>query len=76
MAGACEALRLMDKNGFTEEERRKLGVPEAHGSKKDEGRLYRIAMLKQNVWDNIPIESARMQTETPAREPWNHGWKR
>ncbi|PFH57019.1 hypothetical protein XA68_15608 [Ophiocordyceps unilateralis] len=45
---------------------------------RSEGSLYRVAMLKIGVWagDTIPIEYARLQTETPAREAWNHDWKR
>jgi len=45
---------------------------------KDTGYLYRVAMEKKGVYghDGIPIEYARAQTETPAREAWNHGWKR
>ncbi|RCI10011.1 hypothetical protein L249_8690 [Ophiocordyceps polyrhachis-furcata BCC 54312] len=43
-----------------------------------EGSLYRVAMIKSGLWKFgfIPIEYARMQTETPAREAWNHAWKR
>jgi len=45
---------------------------------KDTGYLYRVAMEKKGVYghDGIPIEYARAQTETPAHEAWNHGWKR
>lgn len=45
---------------------------------REEGYLYRVAMEKKGVYghNGVPIEYARMQTETPAREPWNHGWKR
>ncbi|OAA61802.1 Ribosomal protein L28/L40, mitochondrial [Niveomyces insectorum RCEF 264] len=44
---------------------------------RDLGYLYRVAMEKKGVWRHggIPIEYARPQTETPAREPWNHDWK-
>lgn len=43
-----------------------------------DGYLYRVAMEKKGVYglDGVPIEYARFQTETPAREAWNHGWKR
>ncbi|KAH7310485.1 hypothetical protein B0I35DRAFT_411994 [Stachybotrys elegans] len=43
-----------------------------------EGYLYRVAMEKKGVYGlgDIPIEYARMQTEYPPKEPWNHGWKR
>ncbi len=44
---------------------------------KDLGYLYRVAMEKRGVYGHhgIPIEYARAQTETPAREAWNHAWK-
>lgn len=43
-----------------------------------EGYLYRVAMEKKGVYglDGVPIEYARFQTDTPAKEPWNHEWKR
>ncbi|ESZ96461.1 RING finger domain protein [Sclerotinia borealis F-4128] len=45
---------------------------------KDAGRLYRVAMEKRGIFgiDGVPIEYARAQTDTPAKEPWNHEWKR
>lgn len=51
------------------------------GSSKDgkEGsRLYRIATEKRGIYSNgsIPIEYARLQTDTPATVPWDHDWKR
>ncbi|KAH9810128.1 Mitochondrial ribosomal protein L28 [Teratosphaeria destructans] len=78
MAAACEALRLIDRDGLTAEDRMRLGAGgnKDGGEGKDMGRLYRIAMLKEGVWDGIPIEYARLQTEFPAREGWNHGWTR
>lgn len=59
MHGACEELRTMDPPGS-----------------KDAGRLYRVAMEKKGVFRHggVPIEYARLQTDTPAREPWNHDW--
>lgn len=56
-----------------EELRRTVG-PEGRG----EGYLYRVAMEKKGVYgvEGVPIEYARFQTETPAKEAWNHGWKR
>lgn len=41
-----------------------------------EGRLFRTAMRKEGVWQGAPVEYARMQTEWPGREGWNHGWTR
>lgn len=70
MRDACEALRLMDSNGMVVQE----GSAEAQG--KDLGRLYRIAMEKKGIWDGVPIEYARIQTDGPSREGWNHGWTR
>ncbi|KAI0020527.1 hypothetical protein F4780DRAFT_741807 [Xylariomycetidae sp. FL0641] len=45
---------------------------------RDEGFLYRVACEKKGMYGHkaIPIEYARPQVETPAREPWNHGWTR
>ncbi|KAJ4007227.1 hypothetical protein NW752_007794 [Fusarium irregulare] len=45
---------------------------------RDEGYLYRVAMEKKGVWgtDAIPIEYARYQTDFPAKNAWNHDWKR
>lgn len=61
MHAACEELRLTDGPGTREE-----------------GYLYRVAMEKKGVYgaNGVPIEYARMQTETPAREVWKHDWKR
>ncbi|EJP62416.1 uncharacterized protein BBA_08637 [Beauveria bassiana ARSEF 2860] len=61
MWNACEALRTVHGPGD-----------------RGEGYLYRVAMDKEGLWDGhaIPIEYARMQTETPAVEAWNHEWKR
>ncbi|KAK1759746.1 hypothetical protein QBC47DRAFT_372970 [Echria macrotheca] len=61
ISAACEALRLTTGPGS-----------------RDEGYLYRVAMEKKGVYGlgGIPIEYARAQTDTPAREPWNHEWKR
>lgn len=76
MAAACEHLRLIDGDGLTSEQRLQLGQGENKGNGLEEGRLYRIAMRKDGVWDGVPIEYARIMTETPAREGWNHGWTR
>ncbi|KAI9692078.1 MAG: hypothetical protein M1820_009546 [Bogoriella megaspora] len=51
------------------------GSPEAHGGS-DIGYLYRRAMEKKGVWQGVPIEYARAQTETPSRDGWDHAWKR
>ncbi|KAI1136919.1 hypothetical protein F5Y05DRAFT_90544 [Hypoxylon sp. FL0543] len=61
MHNACEELRKTSGPGT-----------------RDEGYLYRVAMEKKGLYGHnaIPIEYARPQTETPAREPWNHGWTR
>jgi large subunit ribosomal protein L40 len=74
MANACEALRLIDTHGLTAEERLKLGEGEAEGSQM--GKLFRIAMQKKGIWDGVPIEYARIQTETPPKDGWNHAWTR
>ncbi|KAL7921787.1 hypothetical protein ACQKWADRAFT_294465 [Trichoderma austrokoningii] len=43
-----------------------------------EGYLYRVAMEKKGVYglEGVPIEYARFQTDSPAKEAWNHEWKR
>lgn len=74
MAAACEALRLIDRYGLTAADRQRLGAGEA--DEKETGRLYRIAMRKDGVWDNVPIEYARIQTDSPPRTGWNHAWTR
>ncbi|GJC99419.1 RING finger domain protein [Colletotrichum higginsianum] len=45
---------------------------------RDEGWLYRVSQEKKGVYGPgaVPIEYARQQTETPARQAWNHEWKR
>nr|POF16578.1 hypothetical protein CFP56_24096 [Quercus suber] len=75
MREACEALRLTDMYGLTTKEREQLDAP-MEGGGKDVGRLYRIAMKKDGVWDGVPIEYARLQTETPPREGYNTEWTR
>ncbi|KAI9689733.1 MAG: hypothetical protein M1822_009615 [Bathelium mastoideum] len=48
---------------------------EAEGGK-EMGRLYRLAMEKKGIWQGVPIEYARIQTYSPGRDGWDHGWKR
>ena len=45
---------------------------------KDAGRLYRVALEKKGIYgpEGVPIEYARAQAETPAREAWDHSWTR
>ena len=59
-----------------------MSAPPGSGGK-DQGRLFRIAMLKRGVWagaknsgSGVPIEYARAQTEYPSRDGWNYEWKR
>lgn len=61
MHSACEELRKTSGPGT-----------------RDEGFLYRLTMEKKGLYGHhgIPVEYARLQTETPAREAWNHGWTR
>ncbi|KAM0464986.1 hypothetical protein ACHAPV_001978 [Trichoderma viride] len=56
------------------EELRKTVGPGSRG----EGYLYRVAMEKKGVYglEGVPIEYARFQTDSPAKEAWNHEWKR
>ncbi|KAI0874632.1 hypothetical protein GGS24DRAFT_330960 [Hypoxylon argillaceum] len=61
MHNACEELRSTSGPGTREE-----------------GYLYRVAMEKHGMYGHnaVPIEYARPQTETPARQAWNHEWTR
>ncbi|KAI5865129.1 hypothetical protein GGS23DRAFT_557821 [Durotheca rogersii] len=61
MRRACEELRTTSGPGT-----------------RNEGHLFQLAMDKAGVYSlsSVPIEYARPQTETPARQPWNHEWKR
>ncbi|KAH7045180.1 hypothetical protein B0J12DRAFT_577366 [Macrophomina phaseolina] len=65
MRAACEHLRLVDDNG--------MPGPETN---RNVGRLYRTAMMKNDVWAGVPIEYARPQVDTPPKDGWNHEWKR
>jgi len=38
--------------------------------------LYRVAMQKTDIWQGVPIEYARIQTESPPRDGWNSAWTR
>ena len=62
----------VDKNA----ERVEIDVVGAAGRQKDVGRLYRIAMEKKGIFQGVPIEYARIQTDTPPRSGWDHEWKR
>lgn len=61
MSNACEELRKTSGPGT-----------------RDEGYLYRVAMGKQGLYakESIPIEYARLQTETPPTQAWDHDWTR
>jgi len=80
MAAACEALRLIDSDGLTAEDRERIGANAEGGGSREMGRLYRIAMLKgdvygeESLWTGVPIEYGRIQTDSPARKGWNHAW--
>ncbi|KAF1920957.1 hypothetical protein BDU57DRAFT_509465 [Ampelomyces quisqualis] len=80
MRAACEHLRLMDSNGnrVSEAEAGGQGAdPGTLGVKgRDVGRLYRSAMIKRGVWGSVPIEYAKLQTDFPSQEGWNHEWTR
>ncbi|KAH6678197.1 hypothetical protein B0J14DRAFT_316943 [Halenospora varia] len=69
-----ELQRMYQSMHSAMEELRNLDPP----GKKDSGRLYRIALEKKGIFGHggVPIEYARAQTDTPAKEPWNHGWTR
>ncbi|KAI1815185.1 hypothetical protein GGS20DRAFT_359265 [Poronia punctata] len=61
MHAACEELRTTSGPGTREE-----------------GYLYRVAMEKKGMYGHgaMPMDYARAQTETPARQAWNHEWTR
>ncbi|PMD63512.1 uncharacterized protein K444DRAFT_641329 [Hyaloscypha bicolor E] len=65
MHNTMEVLRTMDeKDGL--------------GRGKEAGRLYRVALEKKGIFGQggVPIEYARLQTDTPGREAWDHSWTR
>ena len=68
-----ELLRMQQGIEMALEELRRTAGP----GTRTQGYLYRLATMKTKVWglDAIPIEYARMQTETPARLAWDHGWR-
>ncbi|EAT84345.1 hypothetical protein HBH56_043020 [Parastagonospora nodorum] len=80
MRAACEHLRLMDSHGNRVDESKAGGQGPDPGTigegGKDVGRLYRSAMIKRGIWGSVPVEYARLQTDYPGREGWNHGWTR
>lgn len=75
MREACETLRLMDGDGMSEADY-EASERTTGSRKKDMGRLYRIAMLKTGLFHGVPIEYARIQTDSPSRDGWNHEWTR
>ncbi|KAL6711267.1 hypothetical protein ACN47E_005798 [Coniothyrium glycines] len=80
MRAACEHLRLLDNHGNRVSEAEAGGQGPDAGSLgargREVGRLYRSAMLKRGVWGSVPVEYARVQTDFPSREGWNHAWTR
>lgn len=42
----------------------------------EEKRADGEGLKERDVWEGVPIEYARIQTESPPREGWNHGWTR
>lgn len=77
MRDACEALRLIDGDGMTSSltsDAQSMGRPAPENT--DVGRLYRIAMHKKDIWKGVPIEYARIQTDSPPTDGWNHSWTR
>ncbi|KAI1397267.1 hypothetical protein F4819DRAFT_90711 [Hypoxylon fuscum] len=71
---AHELMRMYQSMHNACEELRRTSGP----GTRDEGYLYRVALEKKGLYGHhsVPIEYARPQTETPAREPWNHDWTR
>jgi large subunit ribosomal protein L40 len=54
-----------------------LRTMDAPGTK-DAGRLYRVALEKKGIFGKggVPVEYARLQTDTPGKEAWDHSWTR
>ncbi|OHE90330.1 hypothetical protein CORC01_14367 [Colletotrichum orchidophilum] len=69
-----ELLRLQQSMYVANEQLRTTAGP----GTREEGWLYRVAQEKKGVYgpNAVPIEYARYQSETPARQAWNHEWKR
>jgi len=82
MRFACEALRLTGEDGLSlpqpgrsapppgvrdQKTVQGMDVQAAAERQREVGKLFRVAMLKDGVWDGVPIEYARSQTETPPR---------
>ncbi|SPO04077.1 uncharacterized protein DNG_06760 [Cephalotrichum gorgonifer] len=67
-----ELMRMQQGMSDACEELRKTAGP----GTRPEGYLYRVAQEKKGVYGprGVPIEYSRLQTETPAREAWNHEW--
>lgn len=59
-----------------EGERVEVDVASAAERQSEVGRLYRLAMEKKGVFQGVPIEYARIQTDTPPKAGWDHAWKR
>jgi len=55
---------------------KEVNVRAAAEGQTEVGRLYRIAMEKKGIWGGVPIEYARAQTDTPARNGWDYSWTR
>lgn len=75
-ASKTESSRSDSGSGSATRELEHIDVRAAAERQKEVGRLYRTAMLKTGVWDGVPIEYARAQTETPPRNGWDHAWTR
>ncbi|KAK2053808.1 hypothetical protein LY76DRAFT_597520 [Colletotrichum caudatum] len=73
-AREAELLRVHNSMYAANEELRSTAGP----GTREEGWLYRVAQEKKGVYGPgaVPIEYARYQSEFPARQAWNHEWKR
>lgn len=68
-----ELMRMQQGISCALEELRRTSGP----GTRPEGSLFYRAIERPGLWDMdaIPIEYARMQTDTPARIAWDHEWK-
>ncbi|KZF19803.1 hypothetical protein L228DRAFT_41244 [Xylona heveae TC161] len=39
-------------------------------------RLFRASQSKKGIWQGVPVEYARLQTDGPPRDGFNEGWTR
>jgi large subunit ribosomal protein L40 len=72
-----ELQRMYQNMHSTMEVLRTMDDVDGEKTGKDAGRLYRLALEKKGIFrQGVPVEYARLQTDTPGREAWDHSWTR